>query len=362
MSAFQDLYKKGMDRGAHQRQRQKELLRQQKLRRQQEQDGTRSLQKIQSEKPSTSNFNKKQRVAKRNEFPFRPQLSEWLREKPEELSEWMLVPCPVGRRCLVVAYNGKTKVFTKAGYCFQEFKSKLPGDVTQIKYQTVLDCVYVEKEETFYVLDAISFGQQELQECEAVFRFYWLRARFDENDFETIGDHNEKAFVLVDHHDFDNTSAIEETLQKYPLWDGNKPALDGFLFYHKEASYVCATTPLVCWLFAFMVPDVLGLPVSENYAAPDDYQPRQPLEYMNEFDRKLDEQRLQRRKQKKKKVPAMDAENEEQASSSMAQDVPEDDDDSDEFASLKSLLDHERRLELGELDMDCEESPSAVSC
>jgi len=42
-SSFQELYKKGLDIGEQQKQRQKELLKQQKLRRQQEQDDYRPL-------------------------------------------------------------------------------------------------------------------------------------------------------------------------------------------------------------------------------------------------------------------------------------------------------------------------------
>jgi len=44
-SSFQDLYKKGLDMGEQQKQRQKDLLKQQKLRRQQNQDDSRPLQK-----------------------------------------------------------------------------------------------------------------------------------------------------------------------------------------------------------------------------------------------------------------------------------------------------------------------------
>jgi len=199
----------------------------------------------------------------------------------------------------VVASKGITKAYSKGGWMFMDLRSSLPGDWQLQKGQTILDCVYVEDADTFYVLDAISFGQQDLQDCEASFRFYWLRARFEENDFSKLNEHNEKPFVLLDHHDFVDTSAVEQVLHKYPVFPENKPPLDGFLFYHKEASYVCQVTPLVCWLFPFMMMDVLGLPVSKSYSVPEDYQPSQALQYMDEFDRKLAEHRKQLKEQRK---------------------------------------------------------------
>jgi len=36
--------------------------------------------------------------------------------------------------------------------------------------------------------------------------------------------------------------------------------------------------------------------------------------------------------------------------------------DSDEYDGLKGVLDHQRRLELGEFDMDCAEPPAADVC
>lgn len=49
--------------------------------------------------------------------------------------------------------------------------------------------------------------------------------------------------------------------------------LDGILFYHKEAHYEPGCSPLVGWLKAFMVPEILGIPMP-NWVlkqAPSDY-------------------------------------------------------------------------------------------
>jgi len=102
-----------------------------------------------------------------------------------------------------------------------------------------------------------------------------------------------------------------------------------------------------------MMMDVLGLPVSKSYSVPEDYQPSQALQYMDEFDRKLAEHRKQLKEQRKaakvKEQPEVTMEAEEEA-------------DSDEYDGLKGVLDHQRRLELGEFDMDCAEPPAADVC
>lgn len=47
-------------------------------------------------------------------------------------------------------------------------------------------------------------------------------------------------------------------MMTYPQFEGNVPTLDGLLFYHKMAHYVSGETPLVGWLFPYMVHEVLG--------------------------------------------------------------------------------------------------------
>ena len=57
-------------------------------------------------------------------------MSEWLVEVPEDLvDKWLLILCPEGRRNLVIAANGSTKVFSKSGKMMKSFPSNLPGRV-----------------------------------------------------------------------------------------------------------------------------------------------------------------------------------------------------------------------------------------
>ncbi|TDG52886.1 hypothetical protein AWZ03_000429 [Drosophila navojoa] len=373
-SNYKELYKKSVDLGEQQKLRQQQLLYEQKRRRQLQQDVHRLIKdsddddddeqeqstssgksKAQQKKRRQRNKNTKNNNNDSKSPHLRLQQSEWLRHRPDNLSDWLLVPCPVGKRCLVMASNGRTKVYNKAGRIVMQLRSLLPGDGYVQKFKTVLDCVYVQEMDTFFVLDALSFGQQLLLDCDANFRFFWLRSRFDEHgELSERSNRNEKPFKLLEYYDFEDASAVEQALQRYPQWEANQPQLDGLLFYHKEACYTCGSTPLVCWLFPFMLPDVLNLPVHSGYEAPDDYLPSAALEYMDEFDRKLQAQRQQLKKSSK----AIETVKEPTA---VAADVNamDEDDELAEFAELRSLLDHQRRLELGELDMDCSPAMTA---
>jgi len=43
--------------------------------------------------------------------------------------------------------------------------------------------------------------------------------------------------------------------------------LDGLLFYHKRAHYTFGPSPLVVWLKAYMMPEILGISVPEELLA-----------------------------------------------------------------------------------------------
>ncbi|KFM80636.1 hypothetical protein X975_25159, partial [Stegodyphus mimosarum] len=88
--------------------------------------------------------------------------SEWLVEVPSDLeSQWFLMLCPVGKRCLVVSSGGNTKVFTKSGYRVSTFPSLLPGgnksDGVRHAY-CLLDCIFNEIDKTYYILDVMCWN------------------------------------------------------------------------------------------------------------------------------------------------------------------------------------------------------------
>lgn len=341
---FRNLYKQsGKIITELQEDRRRKLLEEQKRNRLLLQDLNRGTNCDESTKETMhSHPNKKSSRALQDAYgsEYSLQLSEWLRERPENICDWILVPCPKGQRCLVVTYSGRTEMFTKSGRRRMYFHSLLPGGngPRGCKVSTILDCVYSHDEDTFYVLDALVYGNQELVHCEAQFRFFWLRSKFDEcPELGLCNKYNKKSFKYLPRYDFENSADVSEAFQQYPFWPENVPRLDGWLFYHKEASYTCGSTPLVGWLFAFMVPDILGIDVNENYIPPMNY--TDPLIYMDEFDAKLSTLK-QRHITKSPHSKEMD----------YFETIEIDDQSIDENdnAELFKVLNDERQLEIGE--------------
>ncbi|XP_054721415.1 snurportin-1-like [Uloborus diversus] len=99
-------------------------------------------------------------------------LSEWLVEVPNDLAEeWILVLCPVGKRCLVISTRGVTKAYARNGYFLQSFQSLIPGGSRKVQdasggAYTILDCIYVELTKTYYVLDVMCWNSHPLYDSE----------------------------------------------------------------------------------------------------------------------------------------------------------------------------------------------------
>lgn len=292
---YRDLYKvhNGADGATasgrrHQAERRSQLLTQQKQLRQDAVDEARGLVHA-IEHYSLPNYAS-------NRLPYRVdrvyrnklQLSEWLRDRPDDLDQWVLVPCPRGKRHIVVAAANKTIAYSKTGVVIDIFQSSLQSGS---RYLTVLDCIFSEETQAFYVLDVLVYHNQEFLLCDAAFRFYWIRAKFDEIDHSAVHAHNRYAFHHVDRADFDRPEEVEGLLARHPLWEENAPALDGFLLYHKLSHYHHGKTPLVGWLCPWMVPEVLGYAVHAQYAKERPKDAASALDYMREFDEKRRGQR-----------------------------------------------------------------------
>ncbi|XP_032325062.1 snurportin-1 isoform X2 [Camelus ferus] len=162
-------------------------------------------------------------------------LSEWLIDVPSDLGqEWIVVVCPVGKRALIVASRGSTSAYTKSGHCVNRFPSLLPGGnrrhATTAKDYTILDCIYSEVNQTYYVLDVMCWRGHPFYDCQ--FKFVGLK----------------------------NFPCTPESLFKVLSMDFPFE-VDGLLFYHRQAHYSPGSTPLVGWLRPYMVSDVLGVAV-----------------------------------------------------------------------------------------------------
>lgn len=195
-------------------------------------------------------------------------LSEWLVDVPKDFAEnWLVVPCPVAKRCLVVSSKGSTKSYARNGYRIAMFSSLLPGGSKSSDGKhsdfCLLDCVFSEVHRTYYILDLLCWKAHPVCDSEAEFRFYWLDEKLNEipQISETSNETRRCRFVTLPRYPC-TTEAIS-ALMNTPL--PFQDEVDGLLFYHKKAHYVEGISPLVGWLKPYMVPEILGIPVGPHY-------------------------------------------------------------------------------------------------
>ncbi|XP_068000354.1 snurportin-1 isoform X1 [Melanerpes formicivorus] len=203
-------------------------------------------------------------------------LSEWLVDVPLDLEqEWVVVVCPVGKRALVVASRGTTAAYTKSGFCVNRFPSLLPGgnrhSSASEKVYCILDCIYSEAKQTYYILDVMCWRGHPVYDCQTDFRFFWLLSKIQEE--EGLGEKsriNPFKFVGLQNFSCSSDSLCKVLAMDFPF------EVDGLLFYHKQTHYTPGSTPLVGWLRPYMVPDILGLAVPATaLTAKPDYAGRQ---------------------------------------------------------------------------------------
>ena len=162
-------------------------------------------------------------------------MSEWLVEVPEDLvDKWLLILCPEGRRNLVIAANGSTKVFSKSGKMMKSFPSNLPGGNRQQRKKvsyTILDCIYSEAAGTFYILDMMVWDGFQYYDCETDFRLAWLGTKIMENPELAVKSRlNPYCFRSLPFYPCSQESIKAALNSPMPFPD----QLDGLLIYHKE--------------------------------------------------------------------------------------------------------------------------------
>ncbi|CCD62354.1 Snurportin-1 [Caenorhabditis elegans] len=190
-------------------------------------------------------------------------LSEWLVDIPESLSsDWTMVMAPVGKRTLVVASRGFTVAYNKGGREVSRFQSRLPGGNTRAKNQawTILDCIY--SNQTYYVLDLLSWNAHEYVESPYDFRQFMLKSKLEEAPElakSTPGFRNIFSPIPSCPCSQDQMAELMKNEISFRL--------DGLLFYHNSVVYQPGQSPLVGWLKPWMLPEILNVPVPEKYKA-----------------------------------------------------------------------------------------------
>lgn len=198
-------------------------------------------------------------------------LSEWMYVKPMEIEDFHLIACPKGTRMsLVTSANpqiDKATLNYKNGMQCRTVKTNLPPNV-------ILDCVFDKKSKTIFLLDIISYTHVDLTDCDTAFRFYWMSTKFSEDDWRCTDDCSMK---LLPYSDCANNEEMIEYLTNAES-TCEVSGLDGFLFYHKEVTYLHGpeTTPLVLWTFPFMLNELF-----EEFRALSLFDGMRPKDYSN---------------------------------------------------------------------------------
>lgn len=300
MGEFRDMYKNVNQLKEQQSLRRQRLLEDRRKQREDQFAFQRDLLEIVSVKNKKSNQNKS--IEKSGPingmFKNNLMLSEWMMSRPDDIEDFILVPCPKGIRCSISTGENKRKtanLYYKNGSKFKEVKTNLPSFTT-------LDCVLSVETRTIYILDTIMYAGRDFNDCDSSFRFFWLKSKFIEDDLKIIDTETDLKLELLSTYDFSDKLAIKCCFQTFPIIS-NDTELDGYLFYHKEGSYTAGETPLVLWLFPFMVDELFNdyhVNPCYNSARPENYTTY--LDFIEEFNRKF----KQRGKKRSKKDEHME--------------------------------------------------------
>ncbi|KAM9998225.1 hypothetical protein ACTFIY_007881 [Dictyostelium cf. discoideum] len=197
--------------------------------------------------------------------------------------EWYCVPVPLGYRCLVISQNDWTIVRSaENGQVLKRFKSLLPFGSEESRescppqnQHCILDCIFQDTENTFYILDILSWKGYILYDCDTEFRFFWRDSKLLESKLHQQTKQKEKENQIEKEKENENENQEEKefTFLSIPYFSSNVDSLEQIkfdyllkrnnantdkqilqykteflLFYHKSSHYEFGTTPLFCSL------------------------------------------------------------------------------------------------------------------
>ncbi|KAF3436887.1 hypothetical protein FNV43_RR19640 [Rhamnella rubrinervis] len=104
---------------------------------------------------------------------------------------------------------------------------------------SILDCIFHEMDQTYYVIDMICWRGYSLYDCTAEFRFFWLNSKLAETGAcDPPSQYHRYRFSLVPIYTCDQSGL-------HSAYAGAVPYVkDGLLFYNKHAHYQPGNTPL----------------------------------------------------------------------------------------------------------------------
>ncbi|XP_074317195.1 uncharacterized protein LOC141653358 [Silene latifolia] len=173
-------------------------------------------------------------------------LPEWMIDVPDRLSQdWYVLARPAGKRCFVVSINGTTVSRLRNGSVLHLFPSGLPcGARTRENSGSpqsycILDCIFHETDQTYYVIDMVCWKGYSLYDCNAEFRFFWLNSKLTEcGACEPPSHYHKYKFSPVPVYNCDQAGLLSAYTGQVSY------VKDGLLFYNKHALYQAGNTPL----------------------------------------------------------------------------------------------------------------------
>lgn len=279
-SEFSHLYKNtGKGVSLSQRERRELILKEQKEKRHSIVDSHRDLTELFLEDDSNDvqevpeDMDVDLQSSRKPAHQFRHMKSEWFCEVPEDLEKnWLAKCCPEGFRVLIICKKGRTIVWNEKGKVIT-LKTHLPGGgLDRPGGLTVLDAIYNKVTKTIFILDCLFWNNMSMLDSETIFRFYWIKNKFDESC--KLSETNKPHKIYLMHFLPAERSIIQDKLFEILNVSNQQVLYDGVVFYHKEVHYTFGETPLLGWLFTYMLPEKLGIDIpQENLAKmPKDYE------------------------------------------------------------------------------------------
>lgn len=183
--------------------------------------------------------------------------NDWILERPEDVEDWMFLPCPKGTQGLLIAVNGHTRLYSNKGYCRLNCGTALPaGNRSNTSSNpTILDVIVCWKTNTIFALDLLKWKGYEYYDSPADFRQQWKEMKIAEMNSQKRFKFKIRSLTAF------STEEEESAKARYDTCDFD---LDGILCYHKHGVYYPSgieeeTYPLYGWTKQDKMQSILGV-------------------------------------------------------------------------------------------------------
>eukprot|EP01023_Acetabularia_acetabulum_P012540 TRINITY_DN1586_c1_g3_i2.p1 TRINITY_DN1586_c1_g3~~TRINITY_DN1586_c1_g3_i2.p1 ORF type:complete len:420 (-),score=55.68 TRINITY_DN1586_c1_g3_i2:271-1530(-) len=157
-------------------------------------------------------------------------LADWMLEIPHDLCQnWLVTARAEGQQCLVIACRGRVITRLRSGRTLHRLRGTPLNKIASYGL-TLLDAVYYQDKQTYYIMDVLCWKDYLLVECQAEFRVFWLQQQ------------------IAPELDTQKTKGIQFSVAQYQsqcqaeyLANFKQAPVefvyDGFLFLHKQGHY-----------------------------------------------------------------------------------------------------------------------------